>query len=71
MAAHVSEPARQHGRRFMASHGLSGDGRASIVTAAVGGVDSNKGVSERLSAPEGKSTRVRRESPSKTPKNGF
>ena len=32
--------------------------------------ESNKGVSERLSALEGKSTRVRRESPSKTPKNG-
>lgn len=32
--------------------------------------ESNKGASERLSALEGKSTRVRRESPSKTPKNG-
>ena len=32
--------------------------------------ESNKGVSESLSALEGKSTRVRRESPSKTPKNG-
>lgn len=33
--------------------------------------ESNKGLSERLSALEGKSTRVRRENPSKTPKNGF
>nr|DAF95186.1 MAG TPA: hypothetical protein [Siphoviridae sp. ctICF6] len=32
--------------------------------------DSNKGVSEGLSALGGKSTRVRRESPSKAPKNG-
>ena len=32
--------------------------------------ESNKGLSERLSAPGGKSTRVRRESPSKAPKNG-
>lgn len=33
--------------------------------------ESNKGPSERLSAPGGKSTRVRCKSPSKTPKNGF
>ena len=33
--------------------------------------ESNKGLSERLSVLEGKSTRVRHESPSKTPKNGF
>lgn len=33
--------------------------------------ESNKGLSERLSAPGGKSARGRRESPSKTPKNGF
>ena len=33
--------------------------------------ESNKGPSERLSALGGKSTRVRRKSPSKTPKNGF
>ena len=33
--------------------------------------ESNKGVSEGFSAWEDKSTRVRRESPSKTPKNGF
>ena len=34
------------------------------------GAESNKGASESLSAPEGKSISVRRESPSKTPKNG-
>ena len=33
--------------------------------------ESNKGVSEGLSALGGKRTRVRHESPSKTPKNGF
>ena len=33
--------------------------------------ESKKGVSEGLSALEGKSTRVRHENPSKTPKNGF
>lgn len=33
--------------------------------------ESNKGLSKSLSALGGKSTRVRRESPSKTPKNGF
>ena len=40
------------------------------MAAPAGGVESNKGVSERLSAPGGKSTRVQRESPSKAPKNG-
>ena len=33
--------------------------------------ESQKGLSKRLSALGGKRTRVRRESPSKTPKNGF
>ena len=35
-----------------------------------GGVESQNGLSEGLSARGGKRTRVRRESPSKTPKNG-
>lgn len=41
------------------------------MAAAAGGMESNKGVSEGLSALADKSIRVRRESPSKTPKNGF
>lgn len=41
------------------------------MVATAGGVESNKGVSEGLSALGGKSIRVRRESPSKTPKNRF
>ena len=44
---------------------------ANIMAASAGDVESNKGVSERLSTLGGKSTRVRRKSPSKTPKNGF
>lgn len=48
-----------------------GEASSAAMGALAGGVESNKGVSERFSASEGKSTRVRRESPSKTPKNGF
>lgn len=50
-------------------HGLR---EAAITTMAVtaGSVASNKGVSESLSALEGKGVRVRHESPSKAPKNG-
>ena len=48
----------------------SGDGHAT-VSATARGMESNKGVSEGLSALAGKSIRVRHESPSKTPKNGF
>lgn len=42
---------------------------ATTMAASAGGVESNKGVSEDLSALAGKSVRVRRESPSKAPKN--
>lgn len=40
------------------------------MAVAAGGVDSNKSVSDGLSVLEGKSIRVRRESPSKGLKNG-
>lgn len=43
---------------------------AATMAASAGGVESNKGVSEGLSALAGKSVGVRRESPSKGPKNG-
>ena len=62
-----------HGRRFAVSDGHSSDHAPSPwpqLAAAWLPYESNKGVSERLSALGGKSTRVRRESPSKTPKNG-
>lgn len=56
-----------HGRAVEAVSGR----RIHAMAASKSPPESNKGVSERLSAPGGKSTRVRRESPSKTPKNDF
>nr|DAI66607.1 MAG TPA: hypothetical protein [Caudoviricetes sp.] len=56
--------------RWAASHGPSPD--HALFTMAVARLphESNKGVSEGFSTLGGKSTRVRRESPSKAPKNG-